>query len=140
MLFDVEPNSKKAATIEHLQAKANGGGNALGNLVLTHPGCNRMLGTKPIEKKRAIRAKLIANRAKVAAKAQAGTSGHPLPATAATTGPKKPLPAGTDRQAAKPSPPSRSEADWRKLALLGGGIALASAGFSVGVVVGLLLS
>ncbi len=55
--FAAPPNSRKAPTLEHLVAKAKGGGNGLDNLVLTHPGCNKQLGCRPVEDKRRMRDK-----------------------------------------------------------------------------------
>lgn len=45
-------------TIEHLVARSLGGGDDMGNLALCHPGCNRHLADRPLEKKRQIRKKL----------------------------------------------------------------------------------
>jgi len=44
-------------TIEHLIAKSNGGRNYLENLVLTHGGCNRKLGSKSLKNKLKMRNK-----------------------------------------------------------------------------------
>ena len=51
MDFKAVPNSKKAPTIEHLIAQSLGGSNLLENLVLCHPGCNRLLGIRPLASK-----------------------------------------------------------------------------------------
>lgn len=45
-------------TIEHLVARSLGGGDDLANLALCHPGCNRHLADRPIEKKQKIREKI----------------------------------------------------------------------------------
>nr|WP_294170414.1 HNH endonuclease [uncultured Sphingomonas sp.] len=68
--FAAPPGSRKAPTLEHLVAKANGGGNGLDNLVLTHPGCNKHLADKPRQEKLRIRAKWQANQAGIAAARQ----------------------------------------------------------------------
>ena len=60
--FGAVPSSARAPTIEHLIAKTHGGTNADDNLVLTHPGCNKQLGTRPVEDKRRLRAKYQAAR------------------------------------------------------------------------------
>ena len=44
-------------TIEHLVARSLGGGDELDNLALCHPGCNRHLANRPLDKKRKIREK-----------------------------------------------------------------------------------
>lgn len=143
LLFDAPPNSTKAATIEHLQAKANGGSNDLDNLVLTHPGCNRMLGTKPVEQKRAIRAKLIVNRAKVLAlhEARKGKPHAPTNPGGAIVSVSKAAPVATPT----PPPPRIISAGedvrfWRRMALIGGGAGVLSVGFVGGLVTGLLLN
>ena len=60
--FEAAPNSSKSPTVEHLTAKANGGTNALENLVLTHPGCNKQLGARAVEDKLRMRAKYRVSR------------------------------------------------------------------------------
>jgi 5-methylcytosine-specific restriction endonuclease McrA len=55
MDFAAPSNSKRAPTIEHLQAKANGGTGKLDNLVLCHVGCNRHLGVNSPEQKERMR-------------------------------------------------------------------------------------
>jgi hypothetical protein len=76
--FRAAPNSTKAPTKEHLVAQSLGGGNELANLVLCHPGCNKHLGDRPIEKKREMREKIRANRARVAVKRVASTHSRPV--------------------------------------------------------------
>ena len=49
--FQEKPNSPKAGSIEHLIASALGGPNILDNLVLCHPGCNRILKDRPLTDK-----------------------------------------------------------------------------------------
>jgi hypothetical protein len=65
--FEAVPNSKKAPTIEHLEARANGGTDAIENLALCHPGCNKHLANKPKDEKLRIRAKWAASRQRTAA-------------------------------------------------------------------------
>lgn len=60
--FGAARTSKKAPTIEHLVAQVNGGTDALDNLVLAHPGCNRQLGCRPVEDKHAMRERQRARR------------------------------------------------------------------------------
>jgi len=43
MKFDAKPNSAQAWSIEHLIPDCRGGPSTLENLVLCHPGCNRIL-------------------------------------------------------------------------------------------------
>lgn len=54
-------------TIEHLVARSLGGGDDLENLALCHPGCNRQLADRSIEKKRQIREKVHRETARRAA-------------------------------------------------------------------------
>jgi hypothetical protein len=68
--FAAPPNSRKAPTLEHLVAKANGGSGRLDNLRLCHKGCNQHLGHRPKEEKLRIRAKWQANQAGIAAARQ----------------------------------------------------------------------
>lgn len=49
--FKAEPNSAKAWSLEHLVATVHGGPNALANMVLCHPPCNRVLGERPLKDK-----------------------------------------------------------------------------------------
>lgn len=49
--FDAEPNSAKAWTVEHLIPHVRQGSDALENLVLCHPGCNRILGVRSLTEK-----------------------------------------------------------------------------------------
>lgn len=72
--FEAIPNSKKAPTIEHLEARANGGTDAIENLALCHPGCNKHLANKPIDKKMRIRAKWAGSRQRSAAARQVNAS------------------------------------------------------------------
>jgi 5-methylcytosine-specific restriction endonuclease McrA len=48
MQFDATPNSSKAWSIEHLISRSLGGPETMENLVLCHPGCNRILGNRPL--------------------------------------------------------------------------------------------
>jgi hypothetical protein len=144
--FSAVANSKNAPTIEHLVAKSLGGGGELANLALCHKACNLHLADRPLAKKQEMRAKFHANAARLMA-AKTGASKPSVapkptgkPATAS-------LVAETRIHAAPASQPvaTRSEmaaeiAYWRRLALIGGGGGLVSAGFAVGLGVGLLLS
>ncbi len=49
--FKAKPNSAQAWSIEHLLSKSLGGPDILENLVLCHPGCNRMLRDRPLKDK-----------------------------------------------------------------------------------------
>lgn len=120
--FNAPPNSKKAPTKEHLEAQANGGSDALDNLVLCHPGCNRLLGNRSKADKLKMRAKNAANRAKQATKAKPVSKAGPIkpPAIAARIAASKPL--------------TRAP-DWQRLAL----IATASATFFAGVCLGMII-
>jgi 5-methylcytosine-specific restriction endonuclease McrA len=51
MNFEVKPNSPSAWSIEHLIARSLGGPDILDNLVLCHPGCNRILKDRPLKNK-----------------------------------------------------------------------------------------
>ena len=51
MNFQAKPNSPKAWSIEHLIAQSLGGPGILDNLVLCHPGCNRILKDRPLIEK-----------------------------------------------------------------------------------------
>jgi 5-methylcytosine-specific restriction endonuclease McrA len=55
MRFGAPFNRGKAATVEHVLARALGGTDDLGNLRLCHIGCNRHLGTAPPEQKERMR-------------------------------------------------------------------------------------
>jgi 5-methylcytosine-specific restriction endonuclease McrA len=49
--FDAKPNSAKAWSLEHLLCKSYGGPDRLENLVLCHPGCNRILRNRSVKDK-----------------------------------------------------------------------------------------
>jgi 5-methylcytosine-specific restriction endonuclease McrA len=70
-LCDQPRKRAKQTTLEHLQPRCAGGGNALENLVLCHEACNRHLGDRPPEKKREIRIKWHAETARVLASSAA---------------------------------------------------------------------
>ena len=55
MRFEGPPNRGRAATIEHLRPRSQGGTGALDNLRLCHVGCNRHLGAHPPEQKERMR-------------------------------------------------------------------------------------
>jgi hypothetical protein len=120
MDFEAKPNTKKAPTKEHLQSVSAGGTDALENLVLCHPGCNRQLGDRPRADKEKMRAKRIAKAAASAAPKAPGLKapqqGKPLHVTAGIA----------DRT---------DEVDWRTVAW--GAIAVAM--FFAGAVFGLVL-
>jgi hypothetical protein len=149
--FNAEPNSKKAPTIEHLVAKSLGGGGEMANLVLCHSGCNVQLGNRTLAEKQKLRAKWLGNTAKVAAKVSAAKPpaaskppAAPKPLgkadTATMVAQASVLPTGPSLPAATRSELAVEVAYWRRLALIGGGGGLMSAGFAVGLCVGLLLS
>ena len=141
--FEAEPNSTRAATIEHLVARANGGGNEFDNLVLTHPGCNRQLGARPVEQKRAMRAKQAANRAKVTAKRTGESTGALTAVAKAAATPVAARVPVTSNQASSRATPERADRDeliyWRRLALVGGGAGLVSVGLVLGLLAGALM-
>jgi 5-methylcytosine-specific restriction endonuclease McrA len=58
MRFVGVPNCGKAATIEHLMPRAQGGTSALANLRLCHIGCNRHLADHPPAQKERMRINL----------------------------------------------------------------------------------
>ena len=118
MDFEAKPNSKKAPTKEHLQSLSADGTDALDNLVLCHPGCNRQLSDRPRADKEKMRARRIA---------KAAASAVPKAATSARSGRPKPV-AIPKSAAAKASP-----VDWRMLAW----IAIATAAFFAGLSLGL---
>lgn len=130
--FSAAPNSKKAPTKEHLLAQSLGGTNELANLVLCHPGCNKQLGTRPIDDKRAMQRKVRANRAKLlAGKAMSPTA----PASKRPVDAKPPV--------VKVAAPSHGEAEvayWRRLALAAGATAAVSVGYVAGLITGLILN
>jgi hypothetical protein len=128
--FRAAPNSTKAPTKEHLVAQSLGGGNELANLVLCHPGCNKHLGDRPIEKKREMREKIRANRARVAVKKVASTHSRPV----AVSAPSPKLQAH-----AAPSQPAISAAElrlWQLFGLGSAGLFLLALGFLTGLLVG----
>ena len=49
--FDATPNSAKAPSVEHLIPQSRDGPEILENLVLCHPGCNRILRDRPLQDK-----------------------------------------------------------------------------------------
>ena len=49
--FDAKPNSAKAWSIEHLIPICRDGPSTMENLVLCHPGCNRILRDRPLNDK-----------------------------------------------------------------------------------------
>jgi 5-methylcytosine-specific restriction endonuclease McrA len=51
MDFGAKPNSSKAWSIEHLVPASRQGPSTLENLVLCHPGCNRILKDRPLADK-----------------------------------------------------------------------------------------
>jgi len=67
--FEGPPNCGRAATIEHVLPRSQGGTNALDNLRLCHVGCNRHLGARSPEEKERMRI----NRERGGSGSQAGT-------------------------------------------------------------------
>ena len=55
MRFGLPHNTRRSATLEHREARANGGNYDLENLVLCHKGCNKHLGTNTPEQKERMR-------------------------------------------------------------------------------------
>jgi 5-methylcytosine-specific restriction endonuclease McrA len=51
MDFAAKPNSPTAWSIEHLLSQSLGGPDRLENMVLCHPGCNRILGNRSLKDK-----------------------------------------------------------------------------------------
>jgi hypothetical protein len=133
--FNALPNSKKAPTREHLLAKSLGGTDALDNLVLCHPGCNRQLGIRPKADKLEMREKRVAARAAQAAVAKPAKSAKPamaasVKAVAHAASVKSPAPVKSI--APRDMEPS---ADWQRIAM----IAIASATFFAGLCLGMLI-
>ncbi|MCF2515867.1 HNH endonuclease [Sphingomonas sp. G124] len=102
-------------TIEHLQPKSLDGTDALENLVLCHPGCNKQLGDRPRDEKERLRARRLRRMQK----------SNP-PVAIAT-----PAKAASAIIATRSGPPN-----WRSIAL----IALTLAAFFAGLSIGQMLS
>jgi len=113
--FRAVSNSKKAPTLEHLEPTSLGGSNALDNLVLCHPGCNRQLGSRPKANKLKMREKRLR-------RLKGKAASNPLPKVAAL---------GASRVKAVTHATNR----WRTIAAA----AIASALFFAGLSLGLLL-
>lgn len=122
LAFNAAPNSKKAPTKEHLEAKSLGGSDARNNLVLCHPGCNKHLGNRPKADKLKMRDKHLANRAKQAG----GAKTLPKPA------PVKPV---AIRPSAAAAPLKTRAPDWQRTTM----IATAAATFFAGLCLGMLI-
>lgn len=120
MDFAAKPNSKKAPTREHLQPLSVGGTDALDNLVLCHPGCNRQLGDRPRADKEKMRARRMAKAAAPVALKAANSTPPAKPKSLAVT---------------KPSANKAAALDWRTVAW----IAIATATFFAGLSLGLAL-
>jgi hypothetical protein len=127
--FGAIPNSKKAPTIEHVEARANGGTDALENLALCHPGCNKHLANKPKDEKLRIRAKWAASRQRTAAarKVNAATSRED-----GGTRKAKPV-ANANLHPSKTSLRARLRR-WQLAAMAASAVALLAVGFGVGTV------
>ena len=123
--FSAAPNSKKAPTIEHLTPRSLGGGSALDNLALCHPGCNRQLANRPREDKERIRAKRRRSVPKPAAKAVA-----PVALKAARAAPPRAVAPRATPPRAAPSP--APAADWKTRFWLASIAAALFAGLSLG--------
>ena len=119
--FRAVPNSKKAPTKEHLVAQCHGGTDALDNLVLCHPGCNKHLGVRPKADKLKMRAQQKANRDK---QAEAREKSQATVANRATS---------AMRGAAMPRP---APIDWRRVAMIATASAIFLAGLSLGLLIG----
>ena len=119
--FRAVPNSKKAPTKEHLVAQCHGGTDALDNLVLCHPGCNKQLGARPKADKLKMRAKKKANRDKQAEareKSQATVAKRAMPAVSAAPMPRS------------------ATIDWQRVAMIATASAIFLAGLSLGLLIG----
>lgn len=128
--FAAPPNSKKAPTKEHLEAKCNGGSGTLDNLVLCHPGCNKHLGTRPKTDKFKMREKHIEARkrqsaARLTAKPPAQAKSAPSPA-------QKPRSTEPTRDRA---PLVAAVEYWRRMALAAVSAAIFALGMSLGLLV-----
>ena len=129
--FDAIPNSKKAPTIEHLVALTDGGSNELANLVLTHPGCNRQLGCRPVEKKRQMREKRrkarerlqAVERVEARSSVAEGGPGHALPKLSSLSVPASDESLQLLRQALR---------RWQQATAMAAAAALLSFGFAAG--------
>jgi hypothetical protein len=132
--FDAQPNSKKAPTREHLVAQSLGGGNALDNLALCHAGCNRMLADKPLKQKQAIRAKMLANNARVAVKQT--SAAPPSVRVAAPKSVASPPRAPTLAADARQRDGGAQLRHWQLFALASTGAALFSVGLALGLLAG----
>ena len=129
--FSAAPNSKKAPTREHLLARSRGGGDGLDNLVLTHPGCNRMLGDREVEQKHKIRQKVRTNRAKLRDVGAAKAAGPR--AEAAVVVPPRAAPV---RRVQDDHRQLRDQLRrWQRLALVSAGTMLLAIGFAGGLLV-----
>ncbi len=128
--FTAQPNSSKSPTIEHLLAKANGGTNALDNLVLAHPGCNKQLGTRSVAEKQRMRAKYRAARERTHAARQVCAS------TPVEEGGSKPIERLREKQKARPAQePWQVLRFWQALAVVAVASAMLATGFAAGLLV-----
>lgn len=131
--FGAARTSKKAPTIEHLVAQVNGGTDALDNLVLAHPGCNRQLGCRPVEDKHAMRERRRVNREQLQA------AGRVRSETPVEEGGNKGARPRTAPQAQAPGGGARLLASvrrWRLAALVASGAALLASGVVAGLLIG----
>jgi 5-methylcytosine-specific restriction endonuclease McrA len=129
--FNAPPNSKKSPTREHLLAKSLGGTEALDNLVLCHPGCNKHLGIRPKAEKLKMRDKCVASRA-----AQAAIAKPVKPTRAARVKAVAPAASVKSPTAVKSKPRDMMpSSDWQSIAM----IATASATFFAGLCLGMLI-
>jgi hypothetical protein len=131
--FAAAPNSKKAPTIEHLVAQANGGTNALDNLVLTHPGCNKQLGCRPREDKLKMRERRQRNREQIQA---AGRVRADTPVEEGGNKGKPPVRASTMVADRRGTGLRLALRRWQVAAYAAASAALLMFGFAVGVLAG----
>ncbi|WP_294174255.1 HNH endonuclease [uncultured Sphingomonas sp.] len=130
--FGAARTSKKAPTIEHLVAQVNGGTDALDNLVLAHPGCNRQLGCRPVADKQAMRERRRAMREQLQSAARVRSE------TPVEEGGNKGARPRTAPQAQAPGGGTTVLVGlrrWRLAALVASGAALLATGLAAGLVI-----
>lgn len=113
--FDAEARKSQRPSIEHLQPKSKGGTNALDNLRLCHPGCNKQLADRTRTEKEALRQRRLRRQQRTSSGAA------PIP------GPKPAL---------KAAPAAQVISRWRTLAMASIAVAIFLAGLSLGLMIG----